>query len=79
MNILHLFSWTLFGGLWGSCVYAFKHKNIYKTYMINRMYRKIFNIGFILGAFLGAIRYYCDSPVFQCLYKALTRPESALH
>ena len=47
--------------------------------MINRMYRKIFNIGFILGAFLGAIRYYCDSPVLQCLYKALTRPESALH
>ncbi len=73
MNILHLFSWTLFGGLWGSCVYAFNKKKQYKTYIINRMYRKIFNIGFIFGAFLGVIRYYCDSPVFQCLYKALSK------
>ena len=71
MNILYLFSWTLFGGLWGSCVYAFKNNKKYKSYMLNGMYGKIFNIGFFLGAILGVTRYYCDSPVFQCLYKCL--------
>lgn len=74
MNLIYLLSWTLFGGIWGSFVYGLKYKQKYKVYIFNRMYRKIFNVGFFLGAVLGATRYYCDSPVFHCLYKSLLSP-----
>jgi hypothetical protein len=60
-----LYFLTVFGGLLGSSLYRYKHKQEKFTII------KIFNTGFFLGAVLGLTRYYCDTHDFYYLYKAL--------
>ena len=75
MSVFHFCSWVLLSGLWGATLYGLKYKKLYKNYILSREYKKIFNPGFYLGATLGAVRYYCDSPVFSCLYKTIFKIE----